>query len=552
LTHHDGRAHQSTVAIQTDVLVIGSGIAGLSAALECARWANVVVVTKDRLPEGSSRYAQGGIASVWSPEDSFEAHAEDTIAAGAGLCRADVVDTVVREGPARVRELIELGVTFDAGANGDQYDLGREGGHSRRRILHALDATGHEIMRVLGDAARASPRLQVVENHVAIDLLLSRDGGTPTCWGAYVLDRHAGEVRRIVARATLLATGGSGKVYLYTSNPDVATGDGLAMAYRAGASIANMEFFQFHPTCLYHPAAKSFLLTEALRGEGALLRRPDGERFMPAYHADAELAPRDVVARAIDSEMKVHGFDCVYLDISHRDAAWVRERFPTVHARCAELGMDLAHEPVPVVPAAHYQCGGVVTNLQAETSLARLYAAGEVACTGLHGANRLASNSLLEALVFAHRAALRLADVLARDTVPLPEVAPWDPGAARDSTETVVVSQDWDEIRRFMWNYVGIMRSDRRLERARQRIRLLQDEIRAYYWNVLPTGDLIELRNIATVAELIIYSARSRRESRGLHTTVDHPERVDTQRHETVLRLGDDGLPELLPPGTWC
>jgi L-aspartate oxidase len=551
LTTRDGPAHQSTVAIHTDVLVIGSGIAGLSAALECATWADVVVVTKDRLPEGSSRYAQGGIASVWSPEDSFEAHAEDTMAAGAGLCRPDVVDTVVREGPARVRDLIARGVTFDAGANGDQYDLGREGGHSRRRILHALDATGHEIMRVLGDAARAAPRLRVVENHVAIDLLLSRDGNTATCWGAYVLDRAAGRVRRIVARATLLCTGGSGKVYLYTSNPDVATGDGLAMAYRAGASIANMEFFQFHPTCLYHPAAKSFLLTEALRGEGAVLRRPDGERFMPAYHPDAELAPRDVVARAIDSEMKMHGFDSVYLDISHRDEAWVRERFPTVHARCAELGMDLARQPVPVVPAAHYQCGGVLTNVHAETTLPRLYAAGEVACTGLHGANRLASNSLLEALVFAHRAAQRLAVVLAHDTRAAPEIAPWDPGTATDSTESVVVSQDWDEIRRFMWNYVGIVRSDRRLERARQRIRLLQDEIRAYYWNVLPTSDLIELRNIATVAELIIYGARSRRESRGLHTTVDHPLPSDALRHETVLRIGEGGVPEIQPPRAW-
>jgi L-aspartate oxidase len=473
------------------------------------------------------------------------------VAAGAGLCRTDVVDTVVREGPARVRELIERGVTFDAGTNGDQYDLGREGGHSRRRILHSLDATGHEIMRVLVDAARATPRLQVIENHVAIDLLVSREGADPTCWGAYVLDRAAGTVRRIVARATVLATGGSGKVYLYTSNPDVATGDGLAMAYRAGAAIANMEFFQFHPTCLYHPAAKSFLLTEALRGEGAVLRRPDGKRFMPAHHPAAELAPRDIVARAIDSEMKVHGFDCVYLDISHRDAAWVRERFPTVHARCAEFGIDLARQPVPVVPAAHYQCGGVVTNLDAETSLARLWAAGEVACTGLHGANRLASNSLLEALVFAHRAAERLAEVLGRDAATPPEVARWDPGTATDSTETVVVSQNWDEIRRFMWNYVGIVRSDRRLERARQRIRLLQDEIRAYYWNVLPTGDLIELRNIATVAELIIYSARSRRESRGLHTTVDHPAASEAQRHETVLRIGEGGVPETLPPGTW-
>ena len=543
------RGHHTAVPTSTGVLIIGSGVAGLSAALHCARFADVLVVTKDRMPEGSSWYAQGGIASVWSTEDSFEAHIEDTVRAGAGLCRRPVVERVVRDGPARVRELIDLGVSFDTRDDGGEaaYDLGREGGHSKRRILHTVDATGHEVMRALETAVRRTPRIRIVENHVAIDLLLDRHADTPECWGVYVLDKTTGTVHRFVAPATLLCTGGSGKVYLYTSNPDVATGDGLAMAYRAGATIGNMEFFQFHPTCLYHPAAKSFLLTEALRGEGAVLRRPNGERFMPAYHPDAELAPRDIVARAIDTEMKTHGFDCVYLDISHRDATWIRERFPTIHARCLDFGLDLGTEPVPVVPAAHYQCGGVMTDIDGRTNVPRLFALGEVACTGLHGANRLASNSLLEALVFAERAARRLAATMTDHTAPPPSLPRWDPGGATSSTESVVVSQDWDEIRRFMWNYVGIVRSDRRLERARLRIRLVQEEIRAYYWNVLPTADLIELRNIATVAELILYSARSRRESRGLHTTADHPEPQPSAQHDTVVRVGARGIPTLLP-----
>jgi len=530
---------RAPVALQSDVLVIGSGLAGMLCALRCAEHARVALVTKDRLPESSSRYAQGGIASVWGEDDTFESHIEDTLTAGAGLCRRDAVETVVREGPDRVRELIALGVHFDLSADSEHpaYDLGREGGHSHRRILHALDQTGSEMVRVLGDAVRAAPNVHLVENHLAVELILDRRGPVPLCWGAYVLDKATGRIRRFLARTTILCTGGSGKVYLYTSNPDVATGDGLAMAYRAGARVANMEFFQFHPTCLYHPQAKSFLLTEALRGEGALLRRPDGERFMPRYHPLAELAPRDVVARAIDSEMKEHGFDCVYLDISHRQADWVRSRFPTVHRHCLEYGFDLATQPVPVVPAAHYQCGGIVTDLQARTSIARLYAAGEVACTGLHGANRLASNSLLEALVFGHRAAAHIVDLLRSDSTPPPPAPPWDTGAATTSTESVVVSQDWDEIRRFMWNYVGIVRSNQRLERARKRITLLQDEIHAYYWNVLPSSDLIELRNIATVAELIIRCALKRQESRGLHYTIDYPETDDIHwKKDTIIR----------------
>jgi L-aspartate oxidase len=530
------------------VLVVGSGIAGLTCALECAGLGRVALVTKDRLPESSSQYAQGGIASVWSPEDSFESHAEDTLVAGAGICHRDVVETVVREGPARVRDLIRLGTNFDVRGDADhEYDLGREGGHSHRRILHALDATGHEIIRALTEAARADPAITIYENHLAVDLIVERGGAAPECWGAYVLDRGTRAVRRFAARATILCTGGAGKVYLYTSNPDVATGDGLAMAYRAGATVSNMEFFQFHPTCLYHPQAKSFLLTEALRGEGALLRRPDGERFMPRHDPRGELAPRDIVARAIDHEMKVHGFECVYLDISAKPAAWTRERFPTVYEQCLRFGFDITKAPVPVVPAAHYVCGGVTTDLDARTSIARLYAAGEVACTGLHGANRLASNSLLEGLVFGYRAAADVRRRLAGDPRLPPSLRPWDPGRAVDSNESVVVSQNWDEIRRFMWNYVGIVRSDRRLERARTRITLLQEEIRAYYWDFLLTSDLVELRNIATVAELIIACASARQESRGLHYTVDHPHTDPAWAHDIVIRRRNGERPVVQP-----
>jgi L-aspartate oxidase len=537
------------VAVQSEVLVIGSGIAGLTCALECASYGPVVVVTKDRLPESSSQYAQGGIASVWSPEDSFESHTDDTLVAGAGLCHRDVVEVVVREGPERVRDLIALGTNFDLRSDGEQedreYDLGREGGHSHRRILHALDATGHEIIRALSEAVRAHPRITIYENHLAIDLLVERTGRGAECWGAYVLDHATRQVHRFTARATVLCTGGAGKVYLYTSNPDVATGDGLAMAYRAGATVANMEFFQFHPTCLFHPNAKSFLLTEALRGEGAVLRRPDGEPFMKRYDPRGELAPRDIVARAIDSEMKVHGYECVFLDISHKPAAWTRDRFPTVYERCLQFGFDLTKTPVPAVPAAHYACGGVLTDLHGRSSIARLYAAGEVACTGLHGANRLASNSLLEGLVFGHRAARHLLDCLRTDLRQAPTLRPWDPGRATDSNELVVVAQNWDELRRFMWNYVGIVRSDRRLERARQRVTLLQEEIRAYYWDFLLTSDLVELRNIATVAELVIACAMSRKESRGLHYTVDHPATDPARAHDTIVRREDGSWPEV-------
>jgi L-aspartate oxidase len=523
--------------VQSDTLVIGGGIAGLFFALKAAARGTVTLLTKDRLPESNTAYAQGGIASVWSPQDSFDAHVEDTLDAGAGLCHRDVVELVVHEGPARIRDLIARGTSFSTRADQEdrEYDLGREGGHSHRRILHASDATGREIVRALIAGVRREPGIQVLENHIAIDLVL--DGRPqPACWGAYVLDRATNEVKTFVARASVLATGGAGKVYLYTSNPDIATGDGVAMACRAGAAIANMEFFQFHPTCLYHPQAKSFLLTEALRGEGAILRLPDGTPFMKRFDPRAELAPRDIVSRAIDHEMKVHGYEHVYLDISHRDSEFVRQRFPTIDRRCRELGLDMTKQPLPVVPAAHYCCGGVATDVFARTTIPRLYACGEVAMTGLHGANRLASNSLLEALIFADRAARDVAERFARDVQRPPDVPAWDPGGAVDSDESVVVTQNWDEIRRLMWNYVGIVRTNRRLSRARKRIRMLQDEIQEYYWNFLVTSDLVELRNIALVAELIIESAIARPESRGLHYNRDTPERDDARwRRDTLL-----------------
>ncbi len=525
-----------------DFLVIGSGIAGLTFALRVADVGSVIVLTKDRLSESATEYAQGGIASVWSPEDSFAMHSDDTMVAGADLCHADVVDLVVREGPSRVRELIDLGAEFSrrGGVHEDEYDLGREGGHSKRRVLHASDTTGHEIMRVLAKAVRAHPNIRIFEHHLSIDLLVDakfdRHVQHPSCWGAYALDLDSGVVTTFRARATMLATGGAGKVYLYTSNPDVATGDGIAMAYRAGVPVANMEFIQFHPTCLYHPQAKSFLISEAMRGEGARLLDPHGVPFMQRYDERAELAPRDIVARAIDNEMKVHGYEHVLLDISHLDADFVRQRFPAIYDRCREFGFDLTTQPIPVVPAAHYCCGGVVTDTDGATRMARLFAAGEVTMTGLHGANRLASNSLLEGLVFGHRAADAAAKLVRSDRCAPPVLPDWNPGGAVNSDEMVVVAQNWDEVRRMMWNYVGIVRSNRRLARALTRIQLLQAEIREYYWDFLVTGDLIELRNIAQVAELIIRSAIERHESRGLHYNIDFPERDDVHaKHDTVL-----------------
>ena len=516
--------------VHSDFLVIGSGIAGLSFALRAAKHGKVALVTKREITESATNYAQGGIASVFSQEDTFQAHVEDTLVAGAGICHEDVVRMVVEEGPRVINSLIDWGVQFTT--SGDSYDLTREGGHSQRRILHADDVTGREIERALVAAAQANENIVIYEHHIAIDLIteakvMRKRLQQNRCLGAHVLDIASGRVKTFSAKITLLASGGAGKVYLYTCNPDVATGDGVAMAYRAGATIANMEFMQFHPTTLFHPHAKSFLISEAVRGEGAILRRRDGTAFMEKYHKLKDLAPRDIVARAIDNEMKTYGDDCVYLDITHKEPDYVRNRFPNIYQTCLEYGLDMTKEPLPVVPAAHYLCGGVAVDSNAQTDIQHLYAIGEVAFTGLHGANRLASNSLLEAAVYAGRAYKHSVEVLETETFEFPTITEWDAGTAINSDEMVVVSQNWDEIRRFMWNYVGIVRTNKRLERAMRRIKLIQEEIEDYYWNFTITSDLIELRNISTVAELIVLCAQQRKESRGLHYTIDYPERDD-------------------------
>jgi L-aspartate oxidase len=521
-----------------DFLIIGSGMAGLTFALKTARLGTVAIITKKQRAESNTNYAQGGIAAVMADDDSFDLHVNDTLNAGAGLCKEDAVRTIVGEGPALVRELIERGVRFTAGEKPDQqFDLGREGGHSKRRILHAGDITGHEIERALLHAVASEPKISVFEDVLAVDLITSRKlklDGEKRCFGCYALNEKTKEVEVFAATTTLLATGGCGKVYLYTSNPDIASGDGVAMAYRAGASIANMEFIQFHPTCLYHPRAKSFLISEAVRGEGALLRGANGERFMDRYDAQAELAPRDIVARAIDAEMKKTGADCVWLDISHRDGEFIKERFPNIYARCLEFGFDMTREAIPVVPAAHYQCGGVVTNVDGETGIAGLFAAGEVGCTGLHGANRLASNSLLEALVVAHRAAEKVQTQFSANKAPV-DLPAWQSGKAENLDELVVITHNWDEIRRCMWDYVGIVRTDKRLLRARSRIQNLQSEINQFYWDYKLTPDLVELRNLALVAELIVRCALERKESRGLHYTLDYPATLP-EAVDTILR----------------
>jgi L-aspartate oxidase len=519
-----------------DFLVIGSGIAGLFFSLRAAETGRVAIVTKKGAADSATNWAQGGIAAVEARDDSFEQHIKDTLTAGAGLCDEAVVRQVVERGPAMIEALVALGVAFDH-EDGDQpaapFDLGREGGHSRRRILHHRDATGREIERALLLRTRSHPAIEVFENHCAVDLLTSQKLGLPgenRALGAYVLDVETGRVERVLAPITLLATGGIGKVYLYTTNPDIASGDGMAMAYRAGATLADMEFMQFHPTCLFHPNAKSFLITEAVRGEGGVLRTRAGDPFMRRHHELADLAPRDVVARTIDGELKRSGEEHVVLDLTHLDAAVTRRRFPTIFRRCLEFGIDITTQSIPVVPAAHYCCGGVCADLRGESDVANLFVAGEVARTGLHGANRLASNSLLESVVFAAAAAAesaaRLPDVERLDARAIP---PWEEGKATKSDEAVVITQNWDEIRRLMWNYVGIVRSDKRLERARRRIGLLRDEIAEYYWNFKLTPDLIELRNLVTVAEQVIEAARRRHESRGLHYNLDHPERDDRE-----------------------
>ena len=526
---------------EVDFLVIGGGIAGLTFALSASKHGSVAVLTKAGRAESNTRYAQGGIASVLSTEDSFDEHVKDTLVAGAGLCRKDAVEETVRHGPERVKELIELGVRFTRSEASGDYHLTREGGHSRRRVIHAADLTGAEVERALVAAAEHAG-IQIVEGHSAIDLITTDRLGMPgpsRCVGAYVLQNATGHVHVWSSKVTLLATGGAGKAYLYTTNPDVATGDGIAMAYRAGAAVADMEFIQFHPTALFHPQAKNFLISEALRGEGGVLKRRDGSTFMERYHPLKSLAPRDIVARAIDSELKKTGDDYVVLDMTHLPKAFLVEHFPNIYQTCIAFGIDMAVQPIPIVPAAHYCCGGVATGLNGATTLPFLLAAGETACTGLHGANRLASNSLLEGLVFGHNAAAYAAELKAQ--APSSFAPPdWDVGSAVPPEEGVVVTQNWDEIRRTMWNYVGIVRTDKRLDRARRRLDLLRDEIREYYWAYRVTAPALELRNLADVAWLIVRSARLRRESRGLHFTLDCPERDDARwLKDTVLVRGE-------------
>ena len=532
---------------QTDFLVIGSGIAGLKFALKAAEAGSVTIVTKKAVADSNTNRAQGGIAAVVDGIDSFDAHIQDTLSSGDGLCKRDVVEHVVKNGPAAIQELVDLGIRFTMADNGQHLDLGREGGHSHNRIVHAHDLTGREIEQALVALVREHPNITVLEDHIVVDLIThaTRVKWGPVvktqntyCCGAYVLDRVNDYVKTFHARITLLATGGAGKVYAYTSNPDIATGDGIAMAYRAGCTVANLEFMQFHPTCLYHPAAKNFLISEAVRGEGGVLVDSAGHAFMEKYDPAKDLACRDVVARAIDTEMKQSGDDCVFLDISHKTADFVRTRFPNLYANCLKFGIDMTKEPVPVVPAAHYMCGGVVTDMAGKTDIDRLYAVGETACTGLHGANRLASNSLLEAVVFADSASKdainRLAAFPATKEGELPL---WDEAGTTDSTEAITVSHNWDEIRLFMWNYVGIVRSDKRLKRARNRIDLIQAEIKEYYWDFRVTSNLIELRNIATVGELIIQCAMLRKESRGLHYNIDYDFKDDARWNmDTVIK----------------
>lgn len=539
--------------IKSDFLVIGSGVGGLTFALNVAKFGTVALVTKKKVMDSNTSQAQGGIASVFSTLDSFDLHIRDTLVAGDGLCNREVAEMVVKNGPERIRELIELGVKFsmseEARSKSEslQLDLGREGGHSQNRIVHAQDMTGLELERVLVEHVRAHERITLFEDHIAIDLItcstrMKRGLVTTTyedfCCGAYVLDRRTKQVKTFSAKITLLAAGGAGKVYLYTSNPDIATGDGIAMGYRAGATVANLEFVQFHPTCLYHPDAKNFLISEAVRGEGGILIDASGNPFMERYDPQKDLACRDVVARAIDTELKKSGDDSVFLNISHQDPAFVKKRFPNLYEKCLTFGIDMTAEPIPVVPAAHYMCGGIATDMFGRTDIHRLYCIGETAFTGFHGANRLASNSLIEALVYAHAAAKQaIADITQLDFKSAPQPAPWDEVGTTDSDELIMVSQNWDEIRRFMWNYVGIVRSDKRLARAKRRIEIIQKEIHEYYWDFKVSADLIELRNIATVAELIVTCAMHRKESRGLHFNLAYPHRDDSRwQRDTILR----------------
>jgi len=530
----------------TDFLVIGSGISGLSFALKAATLGNVIIITKKARADCATNLAQGGIAAVLSPDDSFEMHTRDTLRSGAGICHEDVVRMVVTSGPERIRELIKLGIPFiHDKKTPDHLDLGREGGHSARRIAHAYDLTGREIEKGLLAAVAANPRITVLENHLAVDLLLGSkiDMGSENecfvdnCFGAYVLNRLSGTIETLRARTTVLCTGGAGKVYLYTTNPDIATGDGIAMAYRAGAKVANLEFVQFHPTCLYHPKAKNFLISEAVRGEGGRLIDSKGQAFMHKYDPRGDLATRDAVARAIDTEMKASGDECVFVDITHKPADFVKERFPHIYQTCLLYGIDITRQPIPVVPAAHYMCGGVLTDTMARTNIAHLFAFGETACTGLHGGNRLASNSLLEAVVFAHQAFLQCRqdwpDLAARE---LPRFKSWSAGKAQRIEEGILITHSWDQIRRLMWDYVGIVRTEKRLSLVKERLDLISREVDQHYHDYLLTADLVELRNIATVAGLIVRCALLRKESRGLHYIVDYPETDDLNwRKDTIL-----------------
>ena len=516
--------------VSSDVLVIGSGVAGLSFALKIADFAPVLIITKKDKAESNTNYAQGGVSAVLSPNDSFEEHINDTLVCGDGLCDRSVAEKVIRAAPRCINELAQMGANFNRTENGD-FDLGIEGGHSQRRIVHADDLTGREVERVLLEAVAEHPSITILENQIAVNLFVKEN----RCIGCYVLDRKNSTIRNFVAKVTVLATGGIGRVFIHSTNPDVATGDGIAMAYRAGATIMDMEFTQFHPTTLYHPLADSFLITESLRGEGAILTDKSGRRFMRDYHPMMELAPRDIVARAIDNELKKSGEDHILLDISMKDPQFVRTRFPEMYEKCLSVGIDITKEPIPVVPAAHYCCGGVRTTIAGETDVDNLFAIGEVACTGLHGANRLASNSIIEGLVCARYAAERCRELLKKG-ISLQPFAPWEPGEAVDSDELVVVTHNRDEIRRLAWNYVGIVRSNKRLTRAKDRVTLLKREIDQYYWDFIITADLVELRNVALVAELIIDSAAMRKETRGIHYSLDYPEKLPVARHTFLKR----------------
>ncbi len=534
-----------------DYLIIGSGIAGLFAALKAAEDGEVTLITKRKPEECNTSYAQGGIACVTAQEDSFEEHINDTLETGAGLCHTDVVRSVVHSAPDRIRDLINYGVGFtkrgEVGEDPEEkhsgdFDLGQEGGHSRRRVLHSGDITGKQIVDALVARCREHPRITILTDHMAVDLISSRHvrwQEENCCLGAYVMDRRTRMIKTFISKYTLLATGGAGKVYFYTSNADTASGDGVAMAYRAYADIANMEFYQFHPTCLFHPQAKSFLISEAVRGEGAQLKvrnNGDYDRFMERYHPYGELAPRDAVARAIDNELKCRGEDCAFLDITHRSKSFLKKRFPNIYDTCYRLGVDMSQDLIPVVPAAHYCCGGVKTDVNGCTTVKNLYAIGEVACSGLHGANRLASNSLLEAAVLACNAVEHIRNSRMSVALDHEEIPDWSSGDAVNSDEEIVISHNWDEIRLFMWDYVGIVRTNKRLERAKNRIRLIRNEIEKYYWDFLLTPDLVELRDIASVAEMIIDSATSREESRGLHYNLDYPANSAGGGKDTLLR----------------